>query len=329
MIFAQKISSLGYSFADGRLSKPEQEKLRGMRKKTIISEFPTVLEYYSYILNFMGILAGPCTFFNEWKEFINKNKGETSTRRYLGLFAFSIFLVASNQACGIFGFKVQNLFDPVWVESTSFFYKLGYLKLFNAFGIRCQFYFAWMISESINVAAGFGFNEESKQWDLLSNVDVVACETSTNSPSDINNWNIRTSKWLRLVCYERAPRQFSTVLTFSLSALWHGFFPGYYYLFAQGHCLTVVHRRFKKSGFLDWVQDQGVLAHRSFQLLSWFGYHAVFDYASACHFLLTQPRCFAWFKSVYFYGHVVVLVLMLVPLSKTSGKDGKVDKKLK
>lgn len=43
-----------------------------------------------------------------------------------------------------------------------------------------------------------------------------------------------TNQWLRLVVYERVPRKYGTVLTFGLSALWHGFYAGYYITFATG-----------------------------------------------------------------------------------------------
>ena len=40
------------------------------------------------------------------------------------------------------------------------------------------------------------------------------------------------------VCYERVSWQ-PTLLSFTLSALWHGFYPGYYCCFV-GHALTLV-----------------------------------------------------------------------------------------
>lgn len=43
-----------------------------------------------------------------------------------------------------------------------------------------------------------------------------------------------TNQWLRMVVYERVPRKYGTALTFGLSALWHGFYAGYYMTFATG-----------------------------------------------------------------------------------------------
>lgn len=58
----------------------------------------------------------------------------------------------------------------------------------------------------------------------------------------INNWNIGTNRWLREIIYERVPKRHGTLLTFCLSALWHGFYPGYYVTFASGAVLVMAAR---------------------------------------------------------------------------------------
>jgi hypothetical protein len=59
----------------------------------------------------------------------------------------------------------------------------------------------------------------------------------------INNWNIGTNLWLRGVVYERVPKKYGTFLTFSLSALWHGFYPGYYFTFSTGALIVIAARK--------------------------------------------------------------------------------------
>lgn len=46
---------------------------------------------------------------------------------------------------------------------------------------------------------------------------------------------------LHSVCYERVP-WYPTVLTFILSALWHGVYPGYYFTFLTGVPVTLAAR---------------------------------------------------------------------------------------
>lgn len=58
----------------------------------------------------------------------------------------------------------------------------------------------------------------------------------------INNWNCGTNRWLRTIVYERVPKKYGTVLTFALSAVWHGFYPGYYVTFATGALMVTAAR---------------------------------------------------------------------------------------
>jgi hypothetical protein len=42
------------------------------------------------------------------------------------------------------------------------------------------------------------------------------------------NWNIQTQIWLRRICYDRLTNNYKLVGVFVLSAVWHGFYSGYY-----------------------------------------------------------------------------------------------------
>jgi lysophospholipid acyltransferase 1/2 len=58
----------------------------------------------------------------------------------------------------------------------------------------------------------------------------------------LDNWNITTLVWLRRVVYDRAPFQ-KTFAVFLVSAFWHGFYPGYYFMFLSAALFTVVARQ--------------------------------------------------------------------------------------
>lgn len=52
-----------------------------------------------------------------------------------------------------------------------------------------------------------------------------------------------------MIVYDRLPKinsasanTFRTIVTFSLSAIWHGFYPGYYVTFATGAVIVVAAR---------------------------------------------------------------------------------------
>jgi lysophospholipid acyltransferase 1/2 len=51
-----------------------------------------------------------------------------------------------------------------------------------------------------------------------------------NIKSIFGNWNTQTQLWLRRIVYDRI-RTSKTLATFLFSAIWHGFYPGYYFTF--------------------------------------------------------------------------------------------------
>lgn len=59
-----------------------------------------------------------------------------------------------------------------------------------------------------------------------------------NFRATIDAWNKGTNLWLRYVMYERASPKYNTVMTYTLSAFWHGFYPGYYVTFLTGALFT-------------------------------------------------------------------------------------------
>jgi hypothetical protein len=58
-----------------------------------------------------------------------------------------------------------------------------------------------------------------------------------------------------MVVYERVPKKHGTVLTFALSAVWHGFYPGYYLTFSTGALIVMAARKvsFTKIGKLELI----------------------------------------------------------------------------
>lgn len=64
---------------------------------------------------------------------------------------------------------------------------------------------------------------------------------SLSLKNSIEHWNKGTNNWLRFIVYERVKHN-KLVLTYALSALWHGFYPGYYLTFANGAFFTMASR---------------------------------------------------------------------------------------
>lgn len=61
-----------------------------------------------------------------------------------------------------------------------------------------RYYFAFILSETVNNAAGLGFNGYDKsgvpKWDLLTNVKPIELESATSLKTVIDKWNMRKNK---------------------------------------------------------------------------------------------------------------------------------------
>lgn len=64
-----------------------------------------------------------------------------------------------------------------------------------------------------------------------------------NFRSAVTSWNKNTNAWLRYVAYERGSAAWRTARVYALSAIWHGFHPGYYLTFLAGGLFTVAARK--------------------------------------------------------------------------------------
>lgn len=71
MIITQKVTSLSFSIHDGHISK--NINLKPSQKLYVVERIPSILEYFSYVLHFQGLMAGPMVFYNDYIEFIEGN----------------------------------------------------------------------------------------------------------------------------------------------------------------------------------------------------------------------------------------------------------------
>lgn len=178
---------------------------------------------------------------------------------------------------------------------------------------RLNYHFAWTLSDALNNSAGFGYNKATKRWDLVTNVNLIACEFADSPQAQMRNWNIQTTHWLRLVVYERAPKKLAVFMTFGLSAIWHGFFVGYYFLFTFGHFVTLVHRKISKRVTPIITSGGSKALQWTYTVTGAIIYHSIFNYAGMGILILSFSRMYLYATSMWFYGHVVLGVGLLIP----------------
>ncbi|KAJ8321692.1 hypothetical protein KUTeg_000163 [Tegillarca granosa] len=211
MIMVQKTTSIAFALHDGE-SVPE-EKLSTDQKSQMLN----------YMFCFHGIMVGPTSFYNDYIKFIEGTDYQEVNNK---------------------GRKQLSSTDD-FINNTTLIYRMCYVLLCITL-VRGKYYFAWKLGETVNNAAGFGFNGYDKdgepKWDLLNNVDIYLLETCTSLKVNIDCWNKLTIVWLRRVVYDRVPK-YHTLFVFSVSCIWHGFYPGYYICFGTALLLTMAARQ--------------------------------------------------------------------------------------
>ena len=81
---------------------------------------------------------------------------------------------------------------------------------------------------------GFDADGNPKGWNGVSNMDILGFELAPNIRDLSRSWNKGTQVWLERYVYSRWGN--SLLATYSCSAIWHGFYPGYYIFFLTCTC---------------------------------------------------------------------------------------------
>nr|XP_044992653.1 lysophospholipid acyltransferase 1 isoform X2 [Jaculus jaculus] len=333
MIITQKVTTLAFQIHDGLGRRPED--LSAKQHQLAVKVKPSLLEYLSYLLNFMSVIAGPCNNFKDYVAFIEgkhihmrllemhwKQRGLHSLpepsptgavihKLCITLVSLLLFLTLTKS------FPVTCLVDDWFVHRANFLTRLCYLYLVMQ-ASKPKYYFAWTLADAVNNAAGFGFSGVDKDgkscWDLLSNLNIWKIETATSFKEYLENWNIQTSAWLKCVCYERVPWH-PTVVTFMLSALWHGVYPGYYFTFLTGVPVTLAARAVRNN-YRHYFLSSKVLK-AIYDVVTWAVTQLAVSYTAAPFVMLAVEPTISLYKSMYFFFHIIsLLVILILPIKQ-------------
>lgn len=216
---------------------------------------PSLLETFSYIFYFPSAVVGPSFEFADFRNFINLEGPFKNIPKFLAIKSAVIELFKSviNILIVLFFLKPfdgnycitqEYANKPIW-------YKFLYFNV--SFTIqKAKYYGGWKMAQSGIVLCGLGYNPVEKstdnkqiqlihKFDRVENVVIRDIEIPSNPKKRIQYWNRTVHLWLkynlflRLLNVERKPfknnRGIASLITFMVSAFWHGFYPVYYVFF--------------------------------------------------------------------------------------------------
>lgn len=321
MVLTQKLYMMAYNLHDGEvLAQGKDSKAAKKCAKFALPELPGLIEFLGYAFCFSNVLAGPACEFTTYRNACDgsllytpdgkpKGKIPSNVMPTLRPFLLSICMMGSFVFLGgifpLLNPENPQTGTPAILQSEflakPFVYRLLYLYLCLV-TVRQKYYFAWKNAEGANNIwyAGFeGFDDEGnpKGWDTANNIDIWEFETAPNIQTLSKSWNKKTSMWLQRYVYFRTNGSLAAV--YSMSAFWHGFYPGYYFFFLSVPIMTFCERLARKKISPYFSPEKwslyGVLCMIATSLCS--------SYMVSSFVLLAAEWSWANWKNFFFLGH--------------------------
>lgn len=341
MVLTQKLYMIGYNLYDGELlAKGKEDRAAKKCAPFALKDAPGLLEFLGYTFCFSNLLCGPATEYATYLKPIDGSIFKTpdgKTKMPSTILPTLIPFVTCLVNLGIFmtlsaQFPLLDPTDPQ--RNTPYILTEEYLAIpfftrfartwLGLFALREKYYFGWKNAQGAQNIwyAGFdGYDEEGKEkgWETSNNIDILTFETAPDVSIMSRSWNKKTSAWLSKYVYMRTGGNLGAV--YSMSAFWHGFYPGYYMFF-----LSV-----PIPSFCDRLAKKKISPY--FSSASWTPYDIVcrlavtitINYMILPFTMLAGSWAWAAYKSYYFFGHIgcVVFYIVLTMLPKPKKDDKK------
>ena len=246
MILMTKLWGFAWACKDGYTHK---QNLTESQKKYCIEYLPTFMEYMGFLSFAPGCLVGP---FMEYKDYIDymELKGDYADMpcgTSMPTLVPSLLMLAKGYSFGLIkefitsylGFSVALCGSKEWANYKTFLHRFFHYNVAMT-GQRFMYFSMFTLQECCFVSSGLGWNgvkDGANTWDKLPVVILKLVEFSTSPIQSMKGWNHATHLWLNRYVQDRVvPKRQKvtlreTCIVFFISALWHGFYPFYYFMF--------------------------------------------------------------------------------------------------
>lgn len=328
MVLTQKLYMIGYNLYDGELlSKGKEDRAAKKCAPFALKNVPGLIEFLGYTFCFSNLLAGPATEYATYlksvdgsifkapdgKSKIPSNILPTIIPFITCLVNLYMFMTLSKM------FPLLDTTDPQhntpYILTEEFMKYPFYFRCFHAwfglFALRQKYYFGWKNAEGAQNVwyAGFdGYDEKGneKGWETSNNIDIVNFESASDTSIMSKSWNKKTSAWLSKYVYMRTGGSLGAV--YSMSAFWHGFYPGYYIFFLSVPIPTFCDRMAKKK-ISPYFSSSNLSLYRIACTLAT---SITINYMILPFNMLAGGWSIAAYKSFYFFGHIGCVVFYVV-----------------
>ena len=332
-----RVTSLVCCVRDGLKLKHQSSKnpavLKGREVKFAIEEgIPSFFDFWAYMYFCGGVISGP---WYEFKDFKNYMKGQGHYKSIPSTVVPTVRIVL--QAVGL---VVYGIILSIWFDErqclTEEFKSYGILKKiwFQYWGVQIgmsKYMTGFSFMEAGPIASGLSFNgvvDGQPRHDRIKSVNVWTISTATTVKDMFANWNMSVHEWLKNYVFLRlldskkkgSSTFTASMTTFFVSAIWHGFYPGFFVFFA-GAAFLDYQNKLQEKTLTPWL-----LKYVPQQVISVYNFLACFLITSFYQvaFNLLQWEAFdKVHREMYYVGHIYIVVAILACLPFSEKKERK------
>lgn len=357
MVLVMKLSAFCWNVADGTL--PE-DQLSDFQKDRVLRDLPNLLDYAGYVFFFPALLCGPAMDFAEYRRWLDTSmfevpsnvdlakKPPTRKKRRIPRSATPAMWKMATGLVWILSFlKFSGWYNTEFLVSDNYMahglLKRVWIMYMTNLTARMKYYGVWSMTEGACILSGIGYNGVDPAtgkiaWDRVRNIYPWGVESAQNTRAYLGNWNMKTNMWLRNYVFLRVtprgkkPGFRATLATFVTSAVWHGFYPGYYLTFvlasfiqnvAKSKCslsskiqrmlacagcgtltFTIDCRRYFRPFFLDPSTQKPTPQKKYYDIASFLVTQLAFSFTTTPFLVLGFADSFKVWARVYFYAVV-------------------------
>ena len=272
-----KFSSLAFSYEDG--VKDDKDFKNEHHREYKIVEKPSLLETFSFVYFYPTSVVGPSIEYKDFIDFIYL-RGSYSHLPIAFLLKNGIqYFGLSLVIMGLYAFIGPKIPISIIGEASfnqyNLFYKIVYMYISLIF-VRMKYYTGWTLSYSSLIFNGVAYTEkktkDGKVERLFEKGDygsIINSEFGVNPKFKLTFWNRTVHLWLKYNLFTRTINidmkpfknnmNLSSLLTFVVSAIWHGYYPTYYFTFLSLYLLQSGNETLVKVGFYNFIENKWYL----------------------------------------------------------------------
>lgn len=282
-----------------------------------------MLETFSFVFYYPTALVGPSFEFSDFKRFIrlegeyNKIRWRECTKSALSnlfwVFIFCILIV-----------KFIKVADPNYCGSEEFssksiLYKFSYVY-FSLLITRCRYYIGWKLGQGSLDFCGLSYTAKVNKngvheisFDKVDVCNLTVMEFTITPRVKIQYWNRSVHLWLKYYLYLRLintkmlskNKGLASLITFSVSAFWHGFYPNFYLFFIQYFFIEQI---------TDYLEKRYDLFNRIsksnffIKFIAWHIVMCILIYFGQTFTLLSFELTLNYYRAFYFVPNIILLI---------------------